>query len=150
MQNGVKAGFPMESLKVRLLDGSYHSVDSDSLSFELAAKIAFRNACKKASTVLLEPIMKLEVVTPEEYMGDVSGDLNRSRGIINSVAARINLQVINAQVPLAEMFGYVTSLRTLTSGRATSTMEFSHFQEVPKNISDELIYKLFGVNFKQV
>ncbi len=150
MQNGVKAGFPVESLKVRLLDGSHHNVDSDSLSFELAAKIAFRNACKKANTVLLEPIMKLEVVTPEEYLGDVSGDLNRRRGIINSVSARINLQVINAQVPLAEMFGYVTSLRTLTSGRATSTMEFSHFREVPKNISDELIYKLFGVNFKQL
>ncbi len=150
MQNGVKAGFPVESLKVRLLDGSYHSVDSDSLSFELAAKIAFRNACKKADTVLLEPIMKLEVVTPEEYLGDVSGDLNRRRGIINSVAARIHLQVINARVPLAEMFGYVTALRTLTSGRATSTMEFSHFREVPKNISDELIYKLFGVNFKQL
>ncbi len=150
MQNGVKAGFPMESLKVRLLDGSYHSVDSDSLSFELAAKMAFRNACRKATTVLLEPIMEIEVVTPEEYLGDVSGDLNRRRGIINSVSARINLQVINASVPLAEMFGYVTALRTLTSGRATSTMEFSHFEEVPKNISDELIYKLFGVNFKQL
>ena len=147
MQNGVKAGFPVESIKVRLLDGSYHSVDSDALSFELAAKIAFRNSCKKASTVLLEPIMKLEVLTPEEYLGDVSGDLNRRRGQMNSVSARTNLQVINAMVPLSEMFGYVTSLRTLTSGRATSTMEFSHFQEVPKNISDELIYKLYGVKY---
>ncbi len=145
MQNGVKAGFPVESIKVRLLDGSYHSVDSDALSFELAAKIAFRNSCKKASTVLLEPIMKLEVLTPEEYLGDVSGDLNRRRGQMNSVSARTNLQVINAMVPLSEMFGYVTSLRTLTSGRATSTMEFSHFQEVPKGISDDLIFKLYGI-----
>ncbi len=145
MQNGVKAGFPVESIKVRLLDGSYHTVDSDALSFELAAKIAFRNSCKKASTVLLEPIMKLEVLTPEEYLGDVSGDLNRRRGQMNSVSARTNLQVINATVPLSEMFGYVTSLRTLTSGRATSTMEFSHFQEVPKSISDELIFKLYGI-----
>ncbi len=145
MQNGVKAGFPVESIKVRLLDGSYHSVDSDALSFELAAKIAFRNSCKKANTVLLEPIMKLEVLTPEEYLGDVSGDLNRRRGQMNSVSARTNLQVINAMVPLSEMFGYVTSLRTLTSGRATSTMEFSHFQEVPKSISDELIFKLYGI-----
>ncbi len=147
MQNGVMAGFPLESLKVRLIDGSYHNVDSDSLSFELAAKIAFKKACKKASTVLLEPIMKLEVITPEEYLGDVVGDINRRRGHMNNVAARINLQVVNAQVPLAEMFGYVTSLRTLTSGRATSTMEFSHFQEVPQNISDELIYKLYGVKY---
>ncbi len=147
MQNGVMAGFPLESLKVRLTDGSYHNVDSDSLSFELAAKIAFKNACKKASTVLLEPVMKLEVITPEEYLGDVVGDINRRRGHMNNVAARINLQVVNAQVPLAEMFGYVTALRTLTSGRATSTMEFSHFQEVPKNISDELIYKLYGVKY---
>ncbi len=145
MQNGVMAGFPLESLKVRLIDGSYHNVDSDSLSFELAAKIAFKAACKKASTVLLEPVMKLEVITPEEYLGDVVGDINRRRGQMNSVSARINLQVIHAQVPLAEMFGYVTALRTLTSGRATSTMEFSHFQEAPKNISDELIYKLYGV-----
>jgi elongation factor G len=145
MQNGVKAGFPVESIKVRLLDGSFHNVDSDALSFELAAKIAFRNACKKANTVLLEPVMKLEVILPEEYLGDVSGDINRRRGHLNSVSARAHLQVINAQVPLSEMFGYVTALRTLTSGRATSTMEFSHFQEVPKNISDDLIYKLYGI-----
>jgi elongation factor G len=145
MQNGVKAGFPVESIKVRLLDGSFHSVDSDALSFELAAKIAFRNACKKAKTVLLEPIMKMEVITPEEYLGDVSGDINRRRGQMNSVSARSHLQAINAEVPLSEMFGYVTALRTLTSGRATSTMEFSHFQEVPKNISDDLIYKLYGI-----
>ncbi len=145
MQNGVLAGFPVESLKVRLIDGSYHNVDSDALSFELAAKIAFRNACKKARSVMLEPVMKLEVVTPEEYLGDVVGDINRRRGHLNGISSRTNLQVINAQVPLSEMFGYVTSLRTLTSGRAVSTMEFSHFQEVPQNIADEVIVKLYGV-----
>ncbi len=145
MQNGVLAGFPVESLKVRLLDGSYHSVDSDALAFELAAKIAFRNACKKGNSVLLEPLMKLEVLTPEEYVGDVVGDLNRRRGQLSGISNRANLQVIQANVPLAEMFGYVTNLRTLTSGRATSTMEFSHYEQTPREIADEVIYKLFGV-----
>jgi elongation factor G len=144
MANGVLAGYPVDSLKVRLIDGSYHNVDSDQLSFELAAKMAFRTACKKAGSVLLEPVMKLEVVTPEEYVGDVVGDINRRRGHLAGLSSRANLQVINAQVPLSEMFGYVTSLRTLTSGRATSTMEFSHYQETPKNIADEVIFKLFG------
>ncbi len=145
MQNGVLAGFPVENMKVRLMDGSYHNVDSDALAFELAAKIAFRTACKKAAPVLLEPVMKLEVVTPEEYLGDVVGDINRRRGHLSGVEARLNLQVVHAEVPLAEMFGYVTSLRTLTSGRAVSTMEFSHFQEVPQNIADEVIDNLYGV-----
>lgn len=145
MQNGVLAGYPLDNLKVRLLDGSYHSVDSDALSFELAAKIAYKNACKKAKSVLLEPVMQLEVVTPEEYLGDVVGDINRRRGHLNDIGSRANLQVVNAQVPLAEMFGYVTSLRTLTSGRAMSTMEFSEFQEVPRDIADEVIEKLYGV-----
>ncbi len=145
MQNGVLAGFPMENLKVTLLDGSYHSVDSDALSFELAAKIAFRNACKKAKSVLLEPFMKLEVVTPEEYLGDVVGDINRRRGNLNGISTRANLQIVNAEVPLSEMFGYVTLLRTLTSGRAVSTMEFSHFREAPQNIADLVIEKLYGV-----
>ncbi len=147
MQNGVLAGYPLESLKVTLLDGSYHNVDSDALSFELAAKMAFRNACKKARSVLLEPIMKLEVVTPEEYLGDVVGDINRRRGHLNGISTRVNLQVVDAQVPLSEMFGYVTALRTLTSGRALSTMEFSHFQETPKDIADEVIEKLYGVKY---
>ncbi len=146
MQNGVMAGFPLDNLKVKLLDGSYHSVDSDALSFELAAKMAFRNACKKAGSKLLEPIMRLEVVTPEEYLGDVVGDINRRRGQLDGMSSRVNLQVVDAKVPLAEMFGYVTSLRTLTSGRATSTMEFSHFDEVPPNIAEGIIEKLFGVN----
>ncbi len=147
MQNGVMAGFPLESLKVTLLDGSYHSVDSDALSFELAAKLAFKNACKKAHSVLLEPVMKLEVVTPEEYLGDVVGDINKRRGHLNGISSRVNLQVIDAKVPLAEMFGYVTSLRTLTSGRAMSTMEFSHFQEVPKDVAEQMIEKLYGVKY---
>jgi len=147
MQNGVMAGFPLESLKVTLLDGSYHSVDSDALSFELAARLAFKNACKKAHSVLLEPVMKLEVVTPEEYLGDVVGDINKRRGHLNGISSRVNLQVIDAEVPLAQMFGYVTSLRTLTSGRAVSTMEFSHFQEVPKDVADQVIEKLYGVKY---
>jgi elongation factor G len=145
MMNGVLAGFPVDNLKVRLIDGSYHSVDSDSLSFELAARIAFKEACKKATKVLLEPIMKLEVVTPEEGLGDVVGDINRRRGHLEGISGRANMQVIKAKVPLSEMFGYVTSLRTLTSGRATSTMEFSHYSEAPKHIVDEVILKVTGV-----
>jgi len=145
MQNGVLAGFPVESVKVKLIDGSFHPVDSDSLSFEIAAKIAFRDACKKAGSVLLEPIMKVEIVTPEDYVGDVSGDLNRRRGQMMGLSSRANLQVMEAMVPLSEMFGYVTQLRTLTSGRATSTMEFLKFEPAPKHIADQAIYKLTGV-----
>ncbi len=145
MQNGILAGYPMDNLKVKLIDGSYHSVDSDSLSFELAARIAFREACKKANKILLEPIMKLEVVTPEENVGDVVGDINRRRGHLDGLTSRVNMQVIKAKVPLSEMFGYVTSLRTLTSGRATSTMEFSHYSEAPRNITEEITLKINGV-----
>jgi elongation factor G len=145
MQNGVLAGYPLDSLKVRLIDGSFHAVDSDSLSFELAAKIGYKTACKKAASILLEPIMKLEVVTPDEYVGDVVGDINRRRGHLQGLSSRANLQVVDAKVPLSEMFGYVTSLRTLTSGRATSTMEFSNYDETPKNIADDVIFKLYGV-----
>ncbi len=145
MQNGILAGFPMDNLKIKLIDGSYHSVDSDSLSFELAARIAFREASKKATKILLEPIMKLEVVTPEEYVGDVVGDINRRRGHLDGLSSRVNMQVIKAKVPLSEMFGYVTSLRTLTSGRATSTMEFSHYSEAPRNITEEITMKVNGV-----
>jgi elongation factor G len=144
MQNGTLAGYPIDNLEVRLLDGSYHSVDSDSLSFELAARIAFKEASKKADKVLLEPIMKLEVVTPEENLGDVVGDINRRRGQLEGISGRLNMQVVKAKVPLSEMFGYVTSLRTLSSGRATSTMEFSHYYEAPKNIVDEVILKVTG------
>ena len=121
------------------MDGSYHDVDSDALSFELCAKLAFKEACKKAAPKLLEPIMKVEVVTPEEYMGDVVGDLNKRRGQIRGMDSRNNSSVVKAFVPLAEMFGYVTDLRTITSGRATSTMEFDHFDQVPANIAETII-----------
>jgi len=144
MSNGVLAGYPMDSLKVRLFDGSYHNVDSDSLSFELAARLGFKEACRKASPVLLEPIMKVEVVTPDDYMGDVMGDLNKRRGQLEGMDTRGGAQVIRAKVPLSEMFGYVTTLRTITSGRATSTMEFSHYAETPRNISDEVVAKVKG------
>jgi elongation factor G len=145
MKNGVLAGYPIDSMKVRLFDGSFHAVDSDSLSFEIAARVGFRDACKKANPALLEPIMKLEVLTPADYMGDVQGDLNRRRGLLEGVDERAGAQVIKAKVPLSEMFGYVTSLRTITSGRATSTMEFSHFSEVPKNMAEDVLAKINGM-----
>lgn len=141
MQNGVLAGFPISSMRVRLFDGSHHAVDSDSLSFELCAKSGYRASARGAGAVLLEPIMKLEVTTPEEYMGDVMGDLNRRRGQMEGMDSKGTAQIIKAKVPLAEMFGYVTTLRTLTSGRATSTMQFSHYDPAPKNISDEVLKK---------
>lgn len=144
MSNGPLAGYDLDTLKVTLYDGSYHAVDSDSLSFEMAAKIGYKEATKKAGPVLLEPIMKLEVLTPEENMGDVVGDLNKRRGQVEGMDTRSGAQVIKAKVPLSEMFGYVTSLRTLTSGRATSTMEFSHYQETPKSVSDDVIAKVKG------
>ena len=144
MVNGPLAGYPMDSLKVTLFDGSFHAVDSDALSFELAAKIGYKGACKAASPSLLEPIMKLEVVTPEVNMGDVVADLNRRRGQVAGMDSRNGAQVIKATVPLSEMFGYVTTLRTVTSGRATSTMEFSHYHDCPKNIAEEVISKVNG------
>lgn len=144
MKNGVLAGYPLDSLKVTLLDGSFHAVDSDQLSFELAAKLAYRTALPKANPVLLEPIMKLEVLTPEENMGDIVGDLNRRRGVVEGMGDRSGSKVIKAKVPLSEMFGYVTALRTMSSGRATSTMEFSHFAEAPRNVADEVIAKVKG------
>jgi len=144
MKNGVLAGFPVDSLKVTVKDGSFHAVDSDQLSFELAAKLAFRHAMPKANPVLLEPIMKLEVLTPEENMGDIVGDLNRRRGVIDGMGDRSGSKVIKGKVPLSEMFGYVTSLRTMSSGRATSTMEFSHFEAAPKNVSEEVIANIKG------
>ena len=139
MVNGPLAGFEVDSMKVTLKDGSYHDVDSDQLSFELAAKLGFKAAAKKAGAVILEPIMKLEVLTPEENMGDIVGDLNRRRGQLSDMGDRSGSKVIKATVPLSEMFGYVTTLRTLSSGRATSTMEFSHYAETPSNISEEVI-----------
>ncbi|WP_243471082.1 elongation factor G [Winogradskyella sp. MH6] len=145
MVNGPLAGYEVDAMKVTLTDGSYHDVDSDQLSFELAAKLGFKAAAKAAKAVIMEPIMKLEVLTPEEYMGDIVGDLNRRRGQVNNMSDRAGSKVIKAEVPLSEMFGYVTSLRTLSSGRATSTMEFSHYAETPSNISEEVIKAAKGV-----
>jgi elongation factor G len=139
MQNGPLAGFPLDSLKVVLKDGSYHPVDSDALSFEIAAKQAFRRAASKCNPVILEPIMAAEVVTPEEYVGDVIGDFNRRRGKVEGMESKAGSRVIKAKVPLAEKFGYVTVLRTLTSGRATSTMEFSHYEQVPAEIANRIV-----------
>lgn len=144
MKQGPLAGFEMDSMKVTLSDGSYHAVDSDSLSFELAAKMGYKEAAKAAGAVILEPIMKIEVITPEENMGDIVGDLNRRRGQVNDMGDRAGAKTIKASVPLSEMFGYVTTLRTLSSGRATSTMEFSHYAETPSNISEEVIKKARG------
>lgn len=144
MVNGPLAGYVMDSMKVTLKDGSFHPVDSDALSFELAAKMGYKAAAKAAGAVILEPIMKLEVVTPEINMGDIVGDLNRRRGQVNNMDDRAGAKVIKATVPLSEMFGYVTTLRTLSSGRATSTMEFSHYQETPSNISEQVIKKAKG------
>jgi elongation factor G len=146
MKNGPLAGFEMDSMKITLKDGSFHPVDSDQLSFELAAKLGYKEAARAARAVILEPIMKLEVLTPEENMGDIVGDLNRRRGQVNSMDDRAGSKVVKASVPLSEMFGYVTSLRTLSSGRATSTMEFSHYAETPSNISEEVIKATKGDN----
>ena len=146
MKNGPLAGFEVDAMKVTLKDGSFHPVDSDSLSFELAAKLGFKESAKAAKAVIMEPIMKLEVLTPEENMGDIVGDLNRRRGQVNSMDDRAGSKVVKAEVPLSEMFGYVTSLRTLSSGRATSTMEFDHYAETPSNISESVIAAINGTN----
>ena len=139
MSNGVMAGFPLENLKVTLLDGCTHSVDSDALAFEICAKIGFREACRTVASQILEPIMKIEVVTPDEYIGNVTSDLNRKRAVVEQIDAKIGLQIIKAQVPLAEMFGYVTSLRSLTSGRATFSMEFYKYEVVPIEIQEYIM-----------
>ncbi len=144
MKNGVLAGYPIEAMVVELLDGSFHAVDSDSLSFEVCAKMAYREALKKCRPILLEPIMKLEVVTPEENMGDIVGDLNRRRGMMKGMDDKHGAKVIKADVPLSEMFGYVTQLRTLSSGRANSSMEFSHFAEAPASTAADVIAKVNG------
>ena len=144
MTNGVLAGYPLNSMKVKLYDGSYHDVDSDALSFEICAQIAFKAAARQANPKILEPIMKLTVITPEDNMGDVIGDLNRRRGQVEGMDDKAGAKVVNGKVPLSEMFGYITDLRTITSGRATSTMEFFNFVEAPRNISDEVIKKVKG------
>ncbi len=142
MNNGPLAGYPVDSLKVILLDGSYHPVDSDQLSFEICAKQAFKHAAKNAAPILLEPIMAAEVVTPEEYMGDVISDFNKRRGQIEGMETKAGARVVKAKVPLSEKFGYVTVLRTITSGRATSSMEFSHYEKVPEEIANKVINKI--------
>jgi len=144
MENGPLAGFPIQNMKVRLYDGSFHDVDSDSLSFELASRIGFREATKKASPVLLEPTMSVEVVTPDEFTGGVTGDLNKRRGIMKGMDMKGNAQIIKADVPLSALFGYVTDLRTLSSGRASASLTFSHYSNVPKNIAEEIIKKSKG------
>merc|ERR1712085_127182 len=144
MKNGPLAGYEMDSMKVTLKDGSFHAVDSDQLSFELAAKLGYKAAAKAAKAKIMEPLMKLEVLTPEENMGDIVGDLNRRRGQVNDMSDRNGAKVVKALVPLSEMFGYVTALRTMSSGRATSTMEFSHYSETPSNVSEEVIAKAKG------
>ncbi|MFY9117050.1 MAG: elongation factor G [Bacteroidales bacterium] len=148
MDNGVLAGYPVTSMKVILTDGSFHPVDSDTLSFEICARQAFRKAAPKAQPVMLEPIMALEVVTPEEYMGDIIGDLNKRRGQVNDMDSKGNARIIKAKVPLAEQFGYITTLRTLSSGRATSSMEFSNYEELPPSLAQEIIEKTgWGAGF---
>jgi elongation factor G len=144
MKNGPLAGYEMDSMKVTLRDGSFHAVDSDALSFELAARMGYKASAKVAKAKIMEPLMKLEVLTPEANMGDIVGDLNRRRGQVNDMSDRAGSKVVKAIVPLSEMFGYVTALRTMSSGRATSTMEFSHYAETPSNISEEVIAKSKG------
>jgi elongation factor G len=144
MQNGVLAGYPMEDVEVELYDGSYHDVDSSEMAFKLAASMAFKAGCKSAGPAILEPLMKVEVEVPEEYMGDVIGDLNRRRGQVNSMGDRSGNKIVDAFVPLSEMFGYSTDLRSATQGRATYSMEFDHYEEVPRNISEEIIKKRNG------
>ncbi len=144
MINGPLGGFPVEGLKVTLLDGSYHSVDSDQLAFEICARQAFRSGAPKGAPRLLEPIMRLEIVTPDEYLGDITGDLNRRRGSITGMESKSGARVLHAMVPLAEQFGYVTVLRTLSSGRATSTLEFSHYAEVPANLAEKVLTEMSG------
>ena len=139
MENGVVAGYPFVDCKVTLYDGSFHEVDSSEAAFKIAASIAFQEAAKRGKSILLEPIMKLEVVVPEEFMGDVMGDLNSKRAQIGKMSDRLNMKVIDAKVPLAEMFGYATTLRSMTQGRGTFTMEFDHYAPVPKNVAEEII-----------
>jgi elongation factor G len=144
MKNGVLAGYPMEDVKVRLFDGSFHAVDSSEMAFKIAGSMAFQQAARQAHPVLKEPIMRVEVVTPEERVGDVMGDLSSRRGKIEGMTSRKDAQVIKGMVPLSEMFGYATIMRSMTQGRALYTMQFSHYEQVPKSISDQIIEKVRG------
>jgi elongation factor G len=145
MKNGVLAGYPVVDVKVALIDGSYHDVDSSEMAFKIAGSIGVKEGMAKAGAVLLEPIMDVEVVVPEEYMGDVIGDLNSRRGKISGILPRKDAQVIEAFVPLAEMFGYATSLRSVTQGRAVYTMQFDHYQQLPQSLADEIVEKIKGI-----
>jgi elongation factor G len=148
LPNGVLAGYPVVDVKATLFDGSYHDVDSNEMAFKIAASMAFKEACRSADAFLLEPIMKVEVTTPEDYMGDVIGYLNSKRGKVEGMTKRGNAQIINAKVPLSEMFGYATALRSMTQGRATYSMLFSHYEEVPKNVGEEIMAKHAGKEAK--
>jgi elongation factor G len=148
MLNGPLAGYPVEAMKVELYHGSFHDVDSDALSFELAARIGFKQAAKTAGPQLLEPVMKVEVTTPDEYTGPVTGDLNKRRGLMKGMDTKGAAQLIRADVPLSELFGYVTDLRTITSGRATASLTFSHYDPVPKNLAEAVIEKVKGESVK--
>ncbi len=147
MRNGVYAGYPVEDVKVKLFDGSYHAVDSSEMAFKIAGSIAFQDGAKKANPIILEPVMAVEVVTPEEYLGDVMGDLNSRRGKIEGMSSRKDAQVVTAHVPLSEMFGYATQVRSMTQGRALYTMQFSHYEAVPKNIADQIVEKVRGKSY---
>jgi len=144
MKNGPLAGYPIERMKVRLFHGSFHDVDSDSLSFEIAARIGFREAARKATPKLLEPIMAVEVVTPDEYTGPVTGDLNKRRGIMKGMDTKGGVRIVKADVPLSELFGYVTDLRTITSGRGSATLTFSHYEHTPNTLAENIIAKVKG------
>jgi elongation factor G len=144
MKNGILAGYPIDSMKVRLFHGSYHDVDSDALSFELAARIGFKEAAKNAGPKLMEPIMSVEVVTPDEYTGPITGDLNRRRGLMKGMDTKAGSQVVKADVPLSELFGYVTDLRTISSGRASASLTFSHYEFLPNNLAESVITKSKG------
>ena len=146
MKNGILAGYPVEDIKVKLIDGSYHDVDSSEMAFKIAGSMAFQEGAKKASPVILEPIMGVEVVSPEDYLGDVMGDLNSRRGKIEGITPRKDAQVIKAMVPLSEMFGYATQLRSMTQGRALYTMQFDHYDETPRSVSEQIIEKVKGKN----
>ncbi len=144
MKNGVLAGYPVEDIKIRLFDGSFHDVDSSEMAFKIAGSMAFKEAARKANPVLLEPIMDVEVVTPDDYMGDVMGDLSSRRGKIEGMSQRNDAQVIKSTVPLSEMFGYATTLRSMTQGRAIYSMQFAHYDEAPKSIQEQIIEKVKG------
>lgn len=141
MKNGILAGYPIDSMKVRLFHGSYHDVDSDALSFELAARIGFKEAAKNAGPKIMEPIMNVEVLTPDDYTGPITGDLNRRRGLMKGMDSKAGSQVVKADVPLSELFGYVTELRTISSGRATASLTFSHYEFVPTNLAESIVTK---------